>query len=94
MKDVIEDKELLFNFGIWHEGVQEPSRIFCNKVEYIHNRGEFMGNAIFDHHLMFWQDDKLVFKVWLPNDLKVKEYEGVEDALKKIDFIDHRLIKR
>jgi len=36
---------------------------------------------------MFWLKDKLVFKVWLPNGNKAKEYTGVEEALKESGFI-------
>lgn len=45
MKNKIKVQDAL----IKHKSISENSRIFCDKIEYIHDRkGDF-----FDHHLMF-----------------------------------------
>lgn len=76
MKDVIKGKTAV----IKHKNTSEGSRIFCDEIEYMHDR---KGN-IFDHHLMFWLEGKLVFKVWLRNRPEDKEYEDVYEALKDV----------
>jgi len=86
MSDIIKAKNGL-NVLLRHGKVAEPSRIFCDRIEYVHVHGTFRNKPIFDHHLMFWLKDKLVFKVWLPNGNKAKEYTGVEEALKESGFI-------
>lgn len=55
---------------------EQDSYLFCEKIEYMHDRN----NKYLDHHLMFYKDRKLIFKVWL----KGKEYENIELALKDI----------
>jgi hypothetical protein len=61
--DIIESERLICR--IEHTGVEEPSRIFCDKVEYMHDRGDDkMFGRIFDHHIMAWNKNNLVFKVW------------------------------
>lgn len=74
--DIIEAEFL--NCQIKHKSVEEPSRIFCDKIEYMHNKLKGM----FDHHLMFWYKGNLVFKVWLPNKSKDKEFKDVFEAMK------------
>lgn len=59
----------------------ERSMIFCDTVEYMHDRGTFMGHPTFDHHLMFWLGKKLVFKVWLRQD---REYKNINEALEDV----------
>lgn len=65
---------------IWiGQGKEEPFLLRANKIEYLHNKkGEF-----FDHHLMFYLQGTLVFKMWLPNSIKDKEYASINEALKK-----------
>ncbi|VVB79066.1 Uncharacterised protein [uncultured archaeon] len=63
---------------------EEPSRIFCDKIEYLHNRGKMGFSEIFDHHLMFWQGKKLVFKVWLPNSEKDREFNDIDEAMASV----------
>jgi len=83
MTDTIQDPRGL-NILLRHDRLEELSRIFCDRVEYVHDRGTFKGKPIFDHHLMFWLEDKLVFKVWLLNRNGDKEYDGVEKALETV----------
>lgn len=77
MKDIIESRNGL-NVLIKHKGINEDSRIFCDKIEYMHDRK----GKIFDHHLMFWLKDELVFKIWLPNESKDKQFKDINEALK------------
>jgi len=81
MADIIKNKEG-FNTLINHKGVNEKSRLFCDKIEYIHNRN----SDVFDHHLMFWNKGELIFKVWLPNERKDKEFKDVYEALSSVDI--------
>ncbi|MCX6706713.1 MAG: hypothetical protein NT001_01070 [Candidatus Woesearchaeota archaeon] len=66
---------------IGHKNTEEQSRIFCDRIEYVHDRGKFMGKPVFDHHLMFWNKGKLIFKVWLKHN---KEYKNINEALKDV----------
>ena len=63
------------------ENTEQPSYLFCDKIEYLHNKqGDF-----FDHHLMFYgKKGRLIFKVWLRNGYKNKEYKDIKDALKSV----------
>lgn len=88
MKDKIENKEGL-NVVLKHKGVSENSRIFCDKIEYLHERGnrEYLkGDCMpfFDHHLMFYNKKDLIFKVWLPNGDKDKEFKDIYEAIKSV----------
>jgi hypothetical protein len=65
---------------IKHKNISEKSRIFCDKIEYIHNRKE----DFFDHHLMFYLNGRLVFKIWLPNSPKDKIYKNIKESLKSV----------
>lgn len=76
--DLIEAEFL--NCQIKHKGIGEPSRIFCDKIEYIHDKYKGM----FDHHLMFWFKGNLVFKGWLPNESKDKEFGNIFEAMKSV----------
>ena len=80
MKDMIRKKRLL-NVLIRHKNTEERSRIFCDWIEYVHSKGNFMGKPIFDHHLMFWSKGELVFKVWLKQD---KRYKNINEALEDV----------
>ena len=79
MKDKIENKEGL-GVLVEQKGANEKSQIFCDKIEYIHNKD----GPIFDHHLMFWNNGKLVFKIWLPNEEKDREFKDIYEALKNV----------
>lgn len=92
MKDEVKSKDL--NILIKHKGVAETSRLFCDKIKYIHDKGysRHFKSYIFDHHLMFYLKNKLVFKVWLPNKKKDKEFKDVFEALESVGIvfeIDH-----
>ncbi|PIN86699.1 hypothetical protein COV19_03420 [Candidatus Woesearchaeota archaeon CG10_big_fil_rev_8_21_14_0_10_44_13] len=80
MKDMIRNKRLL-NALIRHKNIGERSRIFCDWIEYMHDRRKFMGKPVFDHHLMFWSKGELVFKVWLKQN---REYKNINEALKDV----------
>ena len=43
-----------------------------------------MFGKTFDHHLMFWKGKELVFKIWLPNDNRDKEFKDVNEALRSV----------
>lgn len=86
MKDLIESKNGL-NVLIKHKGIVEDSRIFCDTIEYMHDRK----GKIFDHHLMFWAKDELVFKIWLPNEAKDRTFKNINEALKSCGI---RVIKQ
>ena len=38
----------------------------------------------FDHHLMFYLGDALIFKVWLKNSAKDKPFENIKKALASV----------
>ena len=65
---------------IWHKGVSEASRIFCDEIEYLHSKVKDR----FDHHLMFYYKGRLVFKVWLPNEPEDKKFKDIDEALKSV----------
>ena len=59
---------------------EEDSRIFCDEIEYIADKTKIE----FDHHLMFRQGKKLVFKIWLPNCQEDKPFKDINAALKSV----------
>jgi hypothetical protein len=70
-----------FDVMIEQKNTEEASRLFdCTNVEYMHNKDEFS----FDHHLMFWKGKKLIFKVWLPNDINDNEFKSINSALESV----------
>ncbi len=82
MKDSIKAKiGRHLNVTIKHKGVTENSRIFCDEIIYLHNKGTFQGSLTFDHHLLFWKKRELVFKVWLNNKLSDKEFKNIQQAM-------------
>ena len=88
MKDRMKNKYGL-DVIIKHKGVPEPSRIFCDEIRYMHIKGswEYSKNnymPVFDHHLMFYDNKNLVFKVWLPNRLKDKKFKDIHEALESV----------
>ena len=80
-KDVIENKDGL-NCWIKHKGVSEKSRIFCDKIIYMHNKDK----DIFDHHLMFYLRGELIFKVWLKNKSSDIAFNDIDEALDSVDI--------
>jgi hypothetical protein len=85
-KDIIECKNPDgFIIRIKQKNTEQPSYLFCTKVHYMHDRGEDeMFGKTFDHHLMIYQDKKLIFKVWLPNSEKDKEFSNAKKALESV----------
>jgi len=59
---------------------EQPSYLFCNKIEYMHDKDK----NYFDHHIMIYRGDKLIFKVWLPNSEKDKEFKSAKEALESV----------
>ena len=76
-----------------HKGTIESSLIFCDKIEYLHDKSEEdrFGDIIFDHHLMFYNKKKLIFKVYLPNEKNDKEFSDVFEALESVGIKVNRL---
>lgn len=85
-KDLIKSPDC--NCLIEHKGTEpgESSIIFCDKIEYMHDRGKMGFSEIFDHHLMFWLGKKLVFKVYLPNSESDKEFKDIFEAMKSCEI--------
>ncbi len=83
-RDIIENKDGL-NCWIKHKGVSEKSRIFCDKIEYMHNRDA--EEDTFDHHLMFYLNGELVFKVWLKNKSGDIPFNDIDEALDSVDIL-------
>ncbi len=79
-KDIIESKTGL-NVLISHKNTEMKSKIFCDRIEYIHDKGIFEGKPVFDNHLMFWLGKELVFKVWLKQN---KRYKDLNESLKDV----------
>ncbi|MDP2672985.1 MAG: hypothetical protein Q8O84_04185 [Nanoarchaeota archaeon] len=82
MKDKIKSKEPM---TIWIRGYdkskfEESHLLRADRIEYLHDKeGE-----CFDHHLFFYLKKELVFKVWLKNKPKDKEYKNIDEALKDV----------
>jgi hypothetical protein len=70
---------------IKQKNTEQPSYLFCTRIYYMHDRRfhEMFGKT-FDHHLMFCNGKKLIFKVWLPNSEKDKKFKNVKEALKSV----------
>ncbi|MEK6887130.1 MAG: hypothetical protein AABW88_04840 [Nanoarchaeota archaeon] len=84
-KDLIENKKYGLNVHLEEQkGTSNMSMLFCNRIEYWHKRGKFDKHPYFDHHLMFLINDKLIFKVWLKNKPKDKEFNDIDDALDSV----------
>lgn len=78
-KDILEAKEYMI-INLKQKNTIEPSKIFCDKVQYLH----YKEKDIFDHHLMFYLRKNLIFKIWLPNEPKDKEFKDIHEALKSV----------
>jgi hypothetical protein len=88
----MEVKKGKFDVLIEHKNIEEPSRLFdCDRIEYLsHKVGEH-----FDHHLMFFRGNKLIYKVWLRNKPEDKPYKNIEEAMKDVgislyEFENHK----
>lgn len=83
-KDIIETRKSddFIIVKIKQPNTEQPSFLFCDKIEYLHNRDR--NKSFFDHHLMIYRGDKLIFKVWLPNLTRDKEFNDVREALKSV----------
>ncbi len=64
-KNIIEGEGL--QISVEQGKTTERSRLFFDKVEYINN------------HLMFYQGDKLIFKMWLE-----EKYNSITEALNSL----------
>ena len=84
MKDKIENKVGL-NCWIKHKGISEKSRIFCDKIVYMHDRDA--EEDTFDHHLMFYLRGELIFKVWLKNKSSDMAFNDIDEALESVDIL-------
>lgn len=79
-KDIIKNKQGL-DVYVEQKNTTEKSRIFCDKIEYIHDWQRFMGKRVLNHHLMFWSGKELVFRVYLRTNKPYKDiYEALEDV--------------
>lgn len=78
-KDIIKVREYMI-INLKQKNTMEPSKLFCDKVQYLHNKEKDR----FDHHLMFYVKDRLVFKIWLPNHPKDNEFRDIHEALKNV----------
>ncbi|MDO8563668.1 MAG: hypothetical protein Q7R87_01530 [Nanoarchaeota archaeon] len=81
-KDIIETRENndFIIITIKQPNTEQDSYLFSDKIEYMHDRDK----NYFDHHLMIYRNRKLIFKVWLPNGTKDKEFKDVKEALKSV----------
>lgn len=77
-KDLVEVQGMIVS--VKQRNTTEPSYIFCDKVEYLH----YKEKDIFDHHIMIYKKDDLIFKVWLPNESGNKEFKDIYEALKSV----------
>ncbi len=67
----------VLNVLMYHKGVEEPSRIFCDEIEYLPGK-EKVANGISYHHLVFWHNNNVVFKAWLN---PKKDFNNIYEAL-------------
>lgn len=58
----------------------QPSRIFCERIEYLHKKKK----DSFHHHLFFYNHGLLVFKVWLSNRSEDMEFKDIFEALESV----------
>lgn len=82
MKDTIISKRPM---TVWVKGYdkkkfEEPYLVRADRIEYSHDKKK----GFFDHHLLFYLKDELVFKVWLKNKPEDKEYKSINDAFKDV----------
>jgi hypothetical protein len=61
---------------------EQPSYLFCDRIEYIYERKQ----NTFNHHLMFYKKQELIFKIWLPNKKEDRPYSCIGDALSSLDI--------
>jgi len=77
-KDFIEAKGMMISVN--QRNTMQSSYIFCDQIEYVH----YKKRGIFDHHIMIFNKDCFVFKAWLPNKSKDKEFKDIHEALQSI----------
>ena len=77
-KDLVEVEGMIV--VVKQKNTTEPSYIFCDKTEYMHDKVK----DIFDHHIMINKKGDLIFKAWLPNEPKDKEFKDIHEALKSV----------
>lgn len=84
-KDIIETRKSseIIIVRIKQPNTEQPSYLFCDKIWYMHDHDQFPRGS-FDHHLMIYRGNKLIFKVWLPNESKNDEFKDVKEALKSV----------
>lgn len=85
-KDIIEcnaNGHLIIR--IKQKNTEQSSYLFCTKIHYLHHRDkDRMFGKTFDHHLMIYYGKNLIFKVWLPNSEKDKEFRNLKEAIKSV----------
>jgi len=82
-KDEISGESMIIK--VRQPNTEQPSYLWCDKIEYWHDKGKDKTfGQIFDHHLMIYKNGNLIFKVWLPNSSKDKEFKDVREALKSV----------
>ena len=65
------------------KNTEQLSYLFCTKIHYLHDKAK----GCFDHHLIIYNKDRLIFKVWLPNSEKDSEFNNVEQALESVGMV-------
>ncbi|MFH1328768.1 MAG: hypothetical protein ABIH76_08025, partial [Candidatus Bathyarchaeota archaeon] len=60
------------------------TRIFCDKIEYVHKREKIMNWNNFSHQLKFWQEDNLFFQINLK---RTKRYKSIEEAMEDVGIV-------
>ena len=85
-EDVIKANSLSNSLiiGINQENTEQPSYLFCTKVQYLHERSKKLSTTFFDHHIMIYYGKNLIFKVWLPNEDDDPEFKDVKEALASV----------
>ncbi|MEK6860280.1 MAG: hypothetical protein AABX54_05705 [Nanoarchaeota archaeon] len=80
-KNLVKAEGMIVNLKQKH--TTEPSYLFCDKVWYMHDKDP-NDKEFFDHHLMFYNKGDLIFKIWLPNKNKDKEFRDIHEVLKSV----------
>jgi 4'-phosphopantetheinyl transferase EntD len=85
-KDIVKCKQGgMIMVRIKQKNTEQQSTLFCDEVHYLHNK---QGN-FFDHHIMIYNKKHLIFKAWLPNERKDKEFKDLKEALKSVGMEIH-----
>ncbi len=75
-----------FIVNIEQKNTTERSAIFCDEIEYMHDKVK----DLFDHHIMIYNKGDLIFKVWLPNEPEDKQFANLKEALKSVGMEIYR----